>query len=230
METNVIYNMDCLQFMRTLPDKCIDLCLTDPPYGIGEDGGKNHNRGSLQDAEKFKGSKNTTGAGIESTKFTIKKWDKEKPSKEIFDEILRISKNQVIFGGNYFLEYLRNTSCFIVWDKLNGTTDFADCELAWTSFTTAVRKFSYMWNGMLQGDMRFKEKRVHPTQKPVRLGEWILEKYAKDGDIIFDPFAGSGTFLVSAQNLGFKFLGCELDPDYFSIAEKRLEFVKQRLF
>ena len=206
MELNKIYNICCLEFMKTLPDKCIDLCLTDPPYGIGADMEKEHN-----------GWKD----------YGQKGWDTDRPSKEIFDEIFRISKNQVIWGGNYFIDYLYPTMCWLVWDKGQREFSLADGELAWTSFDKAMRIFTYS-RGAFLGNEKF--DRVHPTQKPVKLSEWILEKYAKEGDIIFDPFAGSGTFLVSAQNLGFNYIGCELDKDYFEIAEKRLGFIKQRLF
>ena len=146
-----LINADCLDAMKQLPDKSIDLILTDPPYGIGEDGKKNHSRVGL----------------AKPTLFTVKEWDKKRIEKEYFDEMFRISKNQIIFGGNYYLDFLPPTSCIIVWDKDNGKTDFADCELAWTSFKSAVRKIKWRWQGFLQEDMKHKEKRVHPTQKPV---------------------------------------------------------------
>ena len=115
------------------------------------------------------------------------------------------SKNQIIFGGNYYADYLPPSSCWIVWDKLNGDSDFADCELAWTSFKTAVRKIQYRWNGMLQGDMKHKEKRVHPCQKPLPVMEWIIEKYTNKDAIILDCFAGSCTTAVACHRLGRKF-------------------------
>ncbi len=215
IELNQAFNCDCLEFMNQLPDKCIDLVLTDPPYGIGEDGKKNQSRGSAANSSKWKGSKNTTGAGVPSTIFKDKKWDNEIPKKEIFKEMFRISKNQIIWGGNYFIEHLNNTSSFIVWDKVNGTTDFADCELAWTSHKKAVRQFKYQWNGMLQGNMKNKEKRIHPTQKPKNLFVWCLKNYLKDGNIIFDPFLGSFTTAVACNEMGLNWIGCEKDPDYF---------------
>ena len=205
LELNKVYNEDCLIFMKRLPDDRFDLIITDPPYGIniasnGHVGGEK--LGPVKD-------------------YCVCDWDKEIPSKEVFDEMLRVSKNQIIFGGNYFIEYLHNSSCWIVWDK-NNTGNFADCELAWTSFNTAVRKFKHTWNGMLQERMNWKEKREHPTQKPVPLGRWILEKYANEGDKIFDPFAGSGSFLVACKNKGFDFVGCEINKEYVSICNNRL--------
>jgi site-specific DNA-methyltransferase (adenine-specific) len=141
----------------------------------------------------------------------------------------RVSKNQIIFGGNYFVEHLRNSSCWIVWDKDNGNTDFADCELAWCSFSSAVRRLKLRWNGMLQHNMKDKEIRIHPTQKPVRLFEWILEKYATQGQVIFDPFLGSGSSAIAAHNLGFEFIGAEREQSYFDSACKRIEAAQQQL-
>lgn len=223
IELNQAFNMDCLDFMKELPDKCIDLVLTDPPYGIGEDGKKNHSRGSASNSDKWKGSKNSTCAGIPSTIFKPKEWDNQIPSKEIFDEIFRISKNQIIWGGNYFIEHLNNTSSMIVWDKNNGTTDFADCELAWTSHKKAVRLFKYTWNGMLQGNMKNREKRIHPTQKPLNLFRWCIDKYSEENQIIFDPFLGSFTTAIASENCRNLWLGCEKDPDYFKSGYHRYE-------
>lgn len=219
---NKIINADCLEVMRGMPDKCVDLVLTDPPYGIGESMGKNRSRGSAAGANKWKGSRNTTGVGVASTDFGFSQWDNEIPSHDYFKEIFRVSRNQIIFGGNYYSEYLRNSSCWIVWDKDNGTTDFADCELAWTSFKSAVRKFKYMWNGMLQENMSEKEIRIHPTQKPVTLFEWILNKYSEPGQIILDPFLGSGTTAAACINLNRQFIGIEISPDYCRLAEERI--------
>lgn len=150
---SIVHNCDCMTFMRTLPDKAFDLAICDPPYGIGEDGLKNHSRGCI----------------AKSREYTPKDWDKSAPDKAVFDEIIRVSRNQIIFGANHFIDRIPYpSSCWIVWDKENGATDFADCELAWTSFPTAVRKFAFRWQGMLQGDMKHKEERIHPTQKPIR--------------------------------------------------------------
>lgn len=207
MELNKIYCMDALEFLRNLPDKSVDLILTDPPYGIGEAAGKNKSRSNL----------------AVSKDYGTKDWDNAIPTEEVFKEIFRVSKNQIIFGGNYFVEYLPNSSCWIVWDKDNGENDFADCELAFTSFPTAVRRFKWRWAGMLQERMSWKEKRYHPTQKPLPLFRWILEKYAKEGQIVCDPFIGSGTTAVACKQLGIKYIGCDIDSEYVSIAEERLK-------
>jgi site-specific DNA-methyltransferase (adenine-specific) len=136
--------------------------------------------------------------------------------------MIRVSQNQIIFGGNYFVEHLYNSPCWIVWDKDN-SGNFADCELAWTSFKTAVRKIKYRWNGMLQENMKEKEYRFHPTQKPIGLFEWILDNYSEQGMIILDPFLGSGTTAIAAHNTGRFFIGIEKEPKYVEIAQKRLE-------
>ena len=141
----------------------------------------------------------------------------------MFDEIRRVSRNQIIFGGNYFIEHLTNSSCWIVWDKDNGESFFADCELAWTSFDTAVRKFKWKWNGMLQEEMGAnKEFRHHPTQKPIELFKWILENYSEEGQTILDPFLGSGTTLIAAKQLNRNAIGIEISPEYCEIAKQRL--------
>ena len=211
-----LYNDDCLNVMRLMDDKSVDLILTDPPYGIGEAAGKNKSRGNMAVAKDY--------GDLE--------WDNAIPSKAYFDEIMRVSKHQVIFGGNYFVEHLRNSSCWIVWDKDNGENDFADCELAWCSFSSAVRRLKLRWNGMLQQDMKNKEHRIHPTQKPVRLFEWILEKYAEPGWKIMDPFLGSGSTAIAANRLGFDFIGVEKEPSYFEAALERIprETAQQLLF
>lgn len=209
-----IHNIDCLEYMKTLPDNYFDLVITDPPYGINI-------------------AKNGTVGGEKLAKvkdYGKCEWDSEIPSKEIFDQIKRVSKHQIIFGGNYFIQYLENSPCWIVWDKDN-TGNFADCELAWTNFSTAVRKFKYRWNGMLQGNMGLhKDKREHPTQKPVALGRWLLDNYAKEGDKIFDPFSGSGSFLLACKQKGLDFVGCEVNKKYVEIINKRLREQPKPLF
>lgn len=150
--------------------------------------------------------------------------DKEPPSGEYFEELFRVSKNQIIFGANHFISKIPiDSHCWIVWDKKNEANDFADCELAWTSFKTAVRKFSYKWNGMLQENMKNKEHRIHPTQKPAALYEWILNRYAKDGDIILDTHVGSASSLIACYNTNHKFVGFELDKHYYELSKARLE-------
>ena len=133
-------------------------------------------------------------------------------------------KNQIIFGANHFIENIpkANSSCWIVWDKVNGDNDFADCELAYCSFKTAVRKISLRWHGMLQHNMKNKEIRIHPTQKPVKLYEWLLMNYAKKGDTILDTHLGSGSIAIACYNLGYDLTACEIDKEYYEAAIKRI--------
>jgi site-specific DNA-methyltransferase (adenine-specific) len=216
---NRIINADCLDILRQLPDKCIDLVLTDPPYGIGV------NKKSVI----LDGTIQGKGFGARRSNFAKKDWDDAIPQKEIFDEIFRVSKNQILWGGNYFAEYLHNSSCWIVWNKDNGTNDFADCELAYTSFKSAVRMFEYRWNGCLQGNMKEKEIRIHPTQKPLPLFQWCLQNYSKEGDLVLDCFSGSGTTAVACHNLKRRFICIEKDPEYWAASTKRLEDVQKQL-
>lgn len=201
------YNMDCMDGMKQFPDRYFDLAIVDVPYGIGENGDKNHTRSRLAIAKDYKAFSGN---------------DLKSPDDDYFKELFRVSKNQIIFGANHFISKIPfDSSCWIVWDKDNGNSDFADCELAWTSFDTAVRKVKYRWNGMLQENMKNKEKRIHPTQKPVALYEWILNKYANAGDIILDAHVGSASSLIACRNTNHKFIGFELDKHYFELSMKR---------
>lgn len=134
-----------------------------------------------------------------------------------------MAKNRIIFGGNYFLDYLGATSCLIVWDKARRGLDFADCEIAWTDIQQPCRIYEFKWNGMLQGDMKNKEERIHPTQKPVKLYEWLLRKYAKPGDLILDTHVGSASSLIACRNTGHQFIGFEKDEYYYRISKERYE-------
>jgi len=205
-EGSFLYNTDCMKIMPSIADKYFDLAIIDAPYGIGQGGDKNHLRGKYAVAKKYRAFD-----------------DEQSPAKEYFQELFRISKNQIIFGANHFISKLpkQDSPCWIVWDKNNYSTDFADCELAWTSFKTAVRKFKFTWNGMLQEDMKNKEIRIHPAQKPVKLYEWLLQKYAKAGDKILDTHAGSGSSRIAAYLLGFDFTGIEIDEYYCEISTQR---------
>jgi len=208
-ELNHIYNLDCMIGMKEIPNKYFDLAIVDPPYGIGESGERNKTRGNKYAAKDYKPFYGN---------------DKESPPKTYFTELIRVSKNQIIFGANHFISKIPyDSSCWIVWNKENTANDFADCELAWTSFKTAVRMFSFKWNGFLQGDMKNKEYRIHPTQKPVALYEWILSKYAKAGDKILDTHVGSASSLIACYNLGFDFLGFEIDEYYYQEGKARLD-------
>ena len=201
-----ITNEDNMELMARYPDKYFDLAIVDPPYGINMDGGK------------------IGGDNLGTAKNYIKKnWDVTAPNIDYFIELIRVSKNQIIWGANHFISRIPyDSSCWIVWDKDNGETDFADCELAWTSFNSAVRIFKWKWAGMLQQDMKNKENRIHPTQKPVALYKWLLTKYAKHGDKILDTHLGSGSIAIACHDLGFDLTACELDTDYFNSAMKRL--------
>jgi len=206
--------MDCLEAMKQMDDNQFDLAIVDPPYGIGEDGGTNGTRGKL----------------AKSKIYISKGWDKESPSVEYFNELIRVSKNQIVWGANHFISKIPfDSSCWIVWDKDNGETDFADCELAWTSFKTSVRKIKWKWQGMLQQNMKNKETRIHPTQKPVKLYEWILDKYAKEGDKILDTHLGSGSIAIACHNRGFDLTGFEIDKEYFDNASERLRIHQSQL-
>lgn len=213
-----IYNRDCLEAMREMPDNAYELAIVDPPYGIGEASGQESSR------NKSKGRANTP------VKYTRKNWDKNAPTREYFDELFRVSKNVIVFGANHFIESIpnANSSCWIVWDKDN-SGDFADCELAFTTFDTAVRKFTWRWNGMIQQDMKNKEVRIHPTQKPVKLYEWLLTNYAKEGDKILDTHGGSMSIALACWNLKFDLDLWELDPDYYEAGVKRFEQHKKQL-
>ncbi|WP_286237967.1 DNA-methyltransferase [Neptuniibacter halophilus] len=219
-----LLNVDCMEYMRSLEDNAFDLAIVDPPYGLGEAGKRSGTRSSKSGAQKFWGTKNTRGTAIKSTPFADKDWDNEPPSAEYFEELKRVSRNQIIWGANHFADRFNSaSSSWLVWDKDNGTSNFADCELAYTSFPTAVRMFKYRWSGMLQGDMRNKEKRIHPTQKPVKLYQWLLSKYAKPGDRILDTHLGSGSSAIAAHIEGLDFVGTELDSDYFKVTKERVE-------
>ena len=201
-----ILNIDCMEYMSTLPDKAFDLAIVDPPYGIGRDKLQNKNAGKW----RFKQYHDT-------------EWDNSAPDIEYFKELIRVSKNQIIWGANHFIEKIPiNSSCWIVWDKVNGDGDFADCELAWTSFKTAVRKFTYYFG-------HENSERIHPTQKPKALYKWILKRYAKPGDRILDTHLGSGSSAIAAFDGGFDFVGCEIDADYYTAAKRRFEYHRMQL-
>ena len=219
-----LYNKDCIKALKEMQDNQFDLAIVDPPYGIGVNKGGH----SLAGNGDFKGG----NFNVKATKYVGGEWDNERPNEEYFKELLRGSKNVIIWGGNYFADLLPSSSCWIVWDKDNGTSYQADCELAYTNFDTALRKYRYRWWGLLQEEMKNKQKRIHPTQKPIRLYEWLLMNYAKDGDKILDTHLGSGSIAIACHNLGFDLEGYELDKEYFDAAKKRLEQhqAQKRLF
>lgn len=207
---NKVHHIDCLEFMKQVPDNYFDLVLTDPPYGINF-------------------AKQHTGKGwvVRDTK----EWDKGRPEKKVFDEILRISKNQIIWGGNYFADLLSPSQCWLAWDKGQRDFSLADGELAWTSYDKAMRFFTISRAEALQEKRHINPKDRHPTQKPTKLMEWCLDIAKADNTfIIFDPFMGSGTTAVACKSLGLDWCGCELEADYVEIANKRLEAVQGSLF
>lgn len=206
-----ITNEDNMLLMARYPDNYFDLAIVDPPYGSPNITG---------------GYTSGKGGGIaKQKKYNQKLWSQSAPSKDYFIELLRVSKNVIIWGANHFIENIPNANspCWIIWDKQNGDNGFADCELAYGNFNTAVRKFEFRWSGMLQGDMKNKEIRLHPTQKPVALYKWLLDKYAKQGDKILDTHLGSGSIAIACHDYGFDFTACELDKEYFDSAMQRIK-------
>ena len=205
-----IHNKDCMEAMKKMSHNEFDLAIVDPPYGK-------------------KPSRNRDGYGVAKRNFEsgCDDWDIN-PDKKYFKELFRVSKNQIIWGANYFIESLYSSNSFIVWDKEKSGEIFAHCEMAWTSFNTVAKIYKYRWNGMLQEDMKNKEERIHPTQKPVKLYEWLLYNYAKKGDKILDTHLGSGSIAIACHNLGYDLTGYEIDTDYYNSALKRYkEHIKQ---
>lgn len=204
-----------MDVMAAMGDKCVDLAIVDPPYGIGENGDRNASRGKSAFGKAKAEAKNYKSfAG----------GDKEPATFEYFIDLQRVSNNQIVWGANHFIDRIaKPSSCWIVWDKVNGGSDFADSELAYTSFKTAVRNFRFQWNGMLQGDMKNKEIRQHPCQKPVKLYQWLLHNYAKPGQTILDTHLGSASSAIAAHYFGCTFIGVELDEDYFAASVERFK-------
>jgi site-specific DNA-methyltransferase (adenine-specific) len=200
---------DCMEYMAGCADGEFELAIVDPPYGIGEDGSRNASRRKLAIAKDYKPFSGN---------------DRSAPPVEYFNELRRVSKNQIIWGANHFISRVPfDSPCWVVWDKVTGNSDFADSELAWTSFDTAVRNFRFQWSGMLQGDMKNKESRIHPTQKPVALYKWLLSRYAKPGDKILDTHGGSGSICIACHDLGYDLTWMELDADYYKAAVARYQ-------
>lgn len=211
------YNMDCMDGMKEFPDKYFDLAIVDPVYGDVSGGGYT--------TSKYDNQAHHIGSGMANQiAYHRAIWSQPKTPKEYFKELFRVSKNQIIWGGNFFVESLPSSQGWIVWDKQRpeGIT-FSDCELAYTSFNVGARIFRFMWNGMLQGDMKNKEVRIHPTQKPVALYEWLLNKYSKPGDIILDTHVGSASSLIAFQKTNHKYVGFEIDKTYYEKAKERLD-------
>ena len=208
-----ITNEDNMVLMARYPDNYFDLAIVDPPYG--------------------KRPTRENKMGIKKNQFNTKDdlWD-IKPKKEYFEELFRVSKNQIIWGGNYFIDNLYPTNSFIIWDKEKIGEIFAECEMAWSSFNSVAKIYKFQWHGMLQGNMKNKEKITHPTQKPVALYKWLLDKYAKQGDKILDTHLGSGSIAIACHDYGFDLVACELDKEYYEKAMERINnhVAQQKLF
>jgi site-specific DNA-methyltransferase (adenine-specific) len=207
--TSTVYLMDCVEAMKQMQDKAFDLAVVDPPYGIGEDGGKG-----------TRTSPSRPNSYLRKPKYEPKGWDVSAPSIRYFNYVISKTQNQIIWGANHFISKIAyDSSCWLVWDKKNEGTDFADCELAWTSFKSAVRKFRvHKFDGTRGG-----KDCIHPTQKPVALYDWILKNYAKPGDTILDTHLGSQSSRIAAHKAGHHFTGFELDADYFRDGCKRFD-------
>ncbi len=195
-----IYHGDCREILPELPK--VDLVLTDPPYGIGEAAGKNLSRGNWANP----------------TDYGVAHWDDKPIPQELIDMVISSGFKAIIFGGNYYT--LPPAKCWLIWDKENGANDFADCEMAWTNLDKAVRLFRYRWSGMLQGNMKDKEYRYHPTQKPVPLLKWCITQ-GGEAETILDPFMGSGSTLRAAKDLNRCCIGIEIEEKYCEIAARR---------
>lgn len=216
IDINTVYNMDCIELMREMERQGIvaDWLIADPPYGIG----------IAEDYAKV-GGEQYGKAATKKRVYTKKTWDNKRIDKEYFDLMFKVSKNQIIFGGNYYTDILPPTKSWIVWDKRcddNLRNDFADCELAWCSQGQA-RVFHYLYNGMIQGDMKNKDERFHPTQKPTQIICQLLNYYTQENDLILDPFMGSFTTAVACHKLKRRFIGAELDEEYYRLGSERLK-------
>lgn len=230
-----LLNLDCMTYMATLPDKAFDLAVVDPPYGINAPNmtmGSNPNRksetrngvtkpvshGVVSTAQKLKGRLNSGGGKLKNTLMNKSSfnWDNELPDSKYFIELERVSKNQIIWGGNYF--DLGPTRCIICWDKLQAWENFSQWEMAWTSFDSPAALFRYSNSGG-----RNNEVKIHPTQKPVKLYRWLLSRFADIGMKILDTHLGSGSSAIAAHQMGFDFVGCEIDKDYYNAACKRFK-------
>ncbi len=200
---NQALHIDCMELMKALPDKAFELAIVDPPYGI-----------------------NIETSGTYFKQFKTKGWDCERPSAEYFAELQRISKNQIIWGGNYFADLLPPKKGWIFWDKKitnANNTNFSDGELAWTSFKCILKRFTYDWIGFGYINNPQHEKKIRPTQKPVELYAWLLFNYAHKGDKILDTHLGSQSSRIAAWQAGYDFLGCEIDKDYYEQGCQRYE-------
>jgi site-specific DNA-methyltransferase (adenine-specific) len=212
---NVVYHEDCMEGLKRFPDKYFDLAVVDPPYGISADiknNGKNSDR-----------HEKTSKAKINTYKKT--NWDNEIPSQEYFNELYRVSKRQVIWGANYF----GLVGGMLYWHKNVTMPTYSTGELAWLSWLQKIDFVNITWHGMLQQNMKDKEERIHPTQKPIQLYEWIYKQYATEGNLILDTHLGSGSSRIAAHKAGLSFVGFEIDADYYAAQEKRFKTFTSQL-
>lgn len=211
-----VFNMDCMEYMRSVDDGYFELAVVDPPYGI--------NFGEFN-----RTNKTSNGVRYKVNKYKNSKWDDSIPTDEYFSELKRVSINQIVWGGNYFPQlWINGCKGFIFWFKGNPVPNFSDGELAWTSFNKVAKQIDYKYYGNLEGNSSSSEK-IHPTQKPVKLYEWLLMNYAKEEDKILDTHLGSGSSRIAAYNLGFDFTGIELDEEYFNASVDRFNTHKSQL-
>jgi len=201
--------MDCMEGMKQYPDKYFELAIVDPPYGISQPAFRKESKNKMAKTKQYNQSV----------------FKQQAPDKLYFNELFRVSKNQIVWGSNYYNDLLPPNRQWIFWDKKTELTQWGDGELAYTSFSGAIAKFTFAWNGMIQGDMKNKEQRIHPTQKPIQLYKWILENYGKDGDRILDTHMGSQSSRIACHLMGFDFTGYEIDKDYFDAGCKRYSLV-----
>ena len=206
------FNENCMTVMARYPDNHFHLACVDPPYGI------NHAEIAGKQSGKQYGK-----AAAPKANYEAKDWDNSPPDSAYFKELFRVSKNQIIWGANYMTDNLPPSSGWVFWDKDNGTNNFSDGELAYTSFNRGLRKIKYTWNGMIQADMKNKEIRIHPCQKPMRLYQWLLDNYAKKGQRILDTHGGSFSSAIAAHYFGADMVICEIDEDYFKAGKERFE-------
>ncbi len=209
---NTLLNIDCMDYMKTYSDNHFDLAIVDPEYGIGAGKGT---------SIVFK---NSTWKHAEKThKYESKDWDTKIPDKSYFKELFRISKNCIIFGGNYFTEFLPPNNGWIIWDKKTTNKIFSPFEMIWTTYNKP-KIFRFLMEGYKKEKQEdYRLGRIHPTQKPITLYKWLLQNYAKPGDKLFDSHSGSGSFRIAAHDLGFDLVSCELDPDYYRDNEARYQ-------
>ena len=224
MASSEVFNMDCMEGMAKYTDKYFELAIVDPPYGIGWDTEFNVMSGGIRKDGTIR--KDKTWNNRKPKNYKSKSWD-IKPNQNYFKELIRISKNQIIWGGNYFTDILKPHGGWIVWDK--GVPDgmtLSQAELAYNSCLNSIKIIKILWAGYKKAE---NENRVHPTQKPIKLYKWLLTNYAKEGDKILDTHLGSGSSRIAAYDLGFDFTGFELDKDYFDAQEKRFNDFKAQL-